>query len=112
MIQIIKTITQPEEVINAFADSKGYQEQIANPDYVSTTNFDGEEDVVTGEGEPTMDNPMTRTEYVSALFDKFALDLFAANADVQIDKELAVIAKAQKAQARQAIAATIATEIK
>ena len=57
---------QPTSVIDNFADDLGYQEQIANPDYVPA-EFDMEtmEETKPAVGEPTVPNNQTREEFVA-----------------------------------------------
>lgn len=135
MKTIIKTITQPEEVIDAFADSKGYQARIKNEDYIPAQGAEEIQDPewempedfneVTGErptvpnpdyipavGEPTIDNPISRVEYVSALFDQFALGLFATKAESDIRKAKNAEAEAEIQAVKEQLAQTITTEIK
>ena len=64
MAKFIKTFEQPDEIITAFADDLGYQEQVINPDYELTVDPDTLES--TDNGEPnTINNPQTRQEFVS-----------------------------------------------
>ena len=58
MSKFIKTFEQPDEVIKAFADDLGYQEQIRNEEYVQA------------EGNETMDDPKGETEEVEGLGDE------------------------------------------
>lgn len=132
---ITKTITQPLEVINTFADRLGYMETVKNPDYVapqgSETIVDPEWeqpadfDPVTGEtlmvpnpdyvpavGEPTMANPQSRVDFVSEKFDEMASDWFAQFARRDAERMVKVQIEETIVQTKAAIKATIATEIK
>lgn len=111
MITITKTITQPEEVINTFADRLGYQSQIPNPDYVAAeldpVTF---KEITPAVGEPTLSNPQTRLEYVSERFDDFVADKFFGQfAERDAIRQKMEEAKAVKTATVEAIKATIVT---
>ena len=129
LITLTKTITQPLEAIEAFADKKGYQSKVPNPDYVEavgsptiddTTQTPDEmgiypqipnPDYVPAVGERIIDNPVTRTQFVSDLFDDFVsrnfFGVFAIDEEKKAREEEAKVA----AEARiQAIKASIKTK--
>lgn len=133
MVKITKTIEQPEEVINTFADRLGYQEMVVNPDYVpaqgSETIQDPEwvkpegfdemvdtipqvpnPDYVPAVGEKMMTNPQSRTDFVSEKFDEFVSEQFFgqfARRDAERDAEQLIRTKVEETKA--AIKASITT---
>jgi hypothetical protein len=100
---ITKTITQPEAVITQFANDLGYQEQVANPDYVSAEyNMETMEETTPAVGEPTIANTQSRLEFVSADCDQFlAKDYFGRFAKRNAER-------AKMAEAKELTEATIA----
>ena len=134
MSKFIKTFEQPDEVIKAFADDLGYQEQIRNEEYVQAEGNEtmddpkGEKEEVEGIGEVPkqvpnpeykpaigeriIDNPKTREQHVSDACDeliavwlmKFAERNALANAQNQVKEGVDIQLKALKA--------SIVTEIK
>lgn len=136
-VTIKKTITQPEAAINAFADSLGYQEVIANESYEPAV---GSKQIVDPEwerpadwevtdeepmvdnpdhvpevGTKTIPNPETRTEFVSRKFDAVAAEWFSQFAE----RDATVAAEAVKKETikqtvegtKAAIKQTISTEM-
>ena len=124
---ITKTITQPEEVINEFADNLGYQTIVTNPNYVpaqgseqivdpawtAPENADPlteappmipNPDHVPAVGEQMIDNPQTRLEFVS---EKFFGQFAKRNAERLKMEEAKAVAK----QTVDAIKATITTKV-
>jgi hypothetical protein len=105
LITINASLTYPLSELEKFADNRGYQSVIANPDYVAT--FDLETGKQTDNGLPqTLPNPETRTEFVKRWFKDQAVTLFAVDfkrdAEAQardMAKQLEEVAKAQLAQA-------------
>lgn len=132
-ITITKTITQPEEVINEFADNLGYQTVVPNPDYVPAqgsemmvdpewTQPEGFDpmtdetpmvpnpDYVPQVGEPTMPNPQSRLEFVSEKFDDFVSDKFFGQfARRNAEREAKALIEERIVQTKEAIKATIVT---
>jgi hypothetical protein len=121
---ISKTITQPVDVINEFADNLGYMSTVSNPDYVPAQGLelmrdpnDPEQMILNPEyvpavGEPTMDNPMSRVEFVSMKFDEMASDWFAQFARRNAERTVREQIEQTVVATKEAIKATIATEIK
>ncbi len=110
MITITKTITQPIEVIEAFADSLGYQSVVANPAYSVT--IDEETREFTSNGEPqTIANSQTKLEYVSERFDAMASKWFAQFSERNARQEAENTIKATVEATEQAIKASISTII-
>lgn len=108
MATITKTINQPDEVINAFADDLGYQEVLPNPAY-SESIVDGQ---IVGNGEPqTIPNPINRTEFVSERFDEVASAWFSqfAERDARLASEGTI--KQTVDATKAAIKSTISTNI-
>ena len=107
-ITITKTITQPQEVIENFADRKGYMSEIHNPAYVVEIDEDGN---MTNNGESvTISNPKTKIEFVSDLFDEFiAKEFFGVFATEDAKKQKMAEAKAAADATVEAIKATIST---
>ena len=107
-ITITKTIVQPTEVIESFADRKGYMSEIHNPAYVVEIDEDGN---MTNNGEAvTLTNPQTKQEYVSELFDEFvAKEFFGVFATEDAKKQKMAEAKAAADATVEAIKATIST---
>lgn len=111
-ITITKTITQPEEVINAFADNLGYQAVVTNPEY-TPAQYDAEtmEIIVPAVGEPTKPNPQTRLQFVSEKFDDLVSDKFFGQfARRDAERLKAEEAKILAQQTVEAIKATIVTK--
>jgi hypothetical protein len=107
-ITITKTITQPEAVINQFANDLGYQEQVANPDYIPAEfNAETMEETKAAVGEPTLPNKQSRTDFVSEKFDEFVAEQFFG----QFAKRNAERLKAEEAKelTKQTVAAIKAT---
>ena len=116
-ITITKTITQPEAIINQFADDLGYQEQVANPDFVPAefTEYmeDGtvNPDYVNPVGEATVPNKQSRTDFVSEKFDEFVAEQFFGQfARRNAERLKAEEAKELTKQTVAAIKATIVTK--
>ena len=111
-ITITKTITQPEAVINQFADDLGYQEQVANPDYVpAERNMETLEEIKPAVGEPTVANTQSRTDFVSERFDEFVAEQFFGQfAKRNAEQAKMVEAKELTKQTVDAIKATIVTQ--
>lgn len=113
MISITKTITQPEEVINAFADDLGYQTVIPNPEYIPAVY----EDVTLVEltpavGEPTIPNPQSRIAFVSDRFDEFVSEKFFGQfAERNARRDAESIIKATVEATKEAVKATITTVV-
>ena len=95
---------QPTSVINNFADDLGYQEQVANPDYVPA-EFDIKtmEETKAAVGEPTVPNDKTREEFVAEKHRDFNAEQFFG----QFAKRNAERAKAEEARelTKQTVAA-------
>ena len=132
---ITKTITQPEEVINEFADNLGYQTIVTNPNYVpaqgseqivdpawtAPENADPlteappmipNPDHVPAVGEQMIDNPQTRLEFVSERFDEFVSEKFFGQFAKRDAERLKMEeAKAVAKQTVDAIKATITTKV-
>jgi len=107
-ITITKTITQPEEVINQFADDLGYQTVVANPDYIPAEyDMDTMEETTPAVGEQTLPNPQSREDFVSEKFDEFVSEKFFG----QFAKRNAERLKAEEAKelTKQTVAAIKAT---
>lgn len=108
MITITKTITQPEEVINQFADDLGYQTVVPNPDYVPAEyNMETFEEITPAVGEPTVPNTQSRVDFVSEQFDEFVSEKFFG----QFAKRNAERIKAEEAKelTKQTVAAIKST---
>lgn len=101
---ITASITYPIADIETFADRRGYQEVIPNPDYV----FD--QDTMQGVGEPTIPNPQTRIEFVKEWFKKEAVKLFAQDIEKAAEREAREMAAQAAAQKKVAIEAAISIE--
>jgi hypothetical protein len=132
-ITITKTITQPEDVINQFADDLGYQTIVVNPDFVEaqgseqivdptweqpadfnpmtdTTPMVPNPDYVPQVGERTMPNPQSRVEFVSEKFDDFVSDKFFGQFARRNAERAALATVEQTVTAtKEAIKATIVT---
>lgn len=110
-ISITKTITQPEEVINAFADRLGYQAQVQNPSHIpAKLNMDTGEILTPAVGDPTVTNTQTKHEFVSERFDDFVSEKFFGQfAEQDAIKQKLQEAKAVKTATVAAIKATIVT---
>jgi hypothetical protein len=133
-LTITKTITQPVDVINDFADSLGYQTIVPNPNYLPAVGNEtiddtsaeqvispagvpvypqiANPDYVPALGEPTMENPQSRLEFVSERFDAFVSEKFfgqfaARNAEKIKLEEAKVLTQATV----EAIKASITTVI-
>jgi len=134
MITITKKITQPEEVINEFADNLGYQTKVENPDHVPAQgsekivdpewvkpdDFDEMNDVppmvdnpdyVPAVGERIIDNPQTRVEFVSEKFDDMAAQWFSQFAERNATREAQATIKATVEATKDAIKGSISTEM-
>lgn len=132
MITITKTITQPEEIINEFADNLGYQSVVKNPDYkpaegseliqdpnwVEPEGFDPvndraplvpNPDYKPAVGEPVITNPQTRIEFVSEMFDEMASTWFSQYAERNARRAAEDTVKQTVAATKQAVKATIST---
>jgi len=105
---ITKTITQPTEAIENFADRKGYMSEIHNPEYVADLDKDGN---VTDNNKPaTIANPQTKQEFVSKLFDEFvAKEFFGVFAEQDAVSAKLAEAEALATSAIEAIKSTIVT---
>jgi hypothetical protein len=110
---LTKTITQPEEVITAFANDLGYQEHVANPDYIPAVQLDEDsEEVTVVVGEPTIANPQTRLEYVSEEFDDFmATEFLGKFAKRNAERAKLDEAKVMTKATIEAIKSTITTKV-
>lgn len=131
-ITITKSITQPEEIVNLFADDLGYQTMVVNPDYVagqgSETMQDPEWeqpedfDPMTGEipqvpnpdyvaqvGEQMIENPMTRSEFVSMKFDEMLTDWLTQFAERNALRAATAHTKEQVKLQKEALKETIVT---
>lgn len=110
MITITKTITQPIEVIEAFADNLGYQSMVANPESVATPN--SETGALEYNDVPrSIANPQTKLEYVSEKFDAMAALWFSQFAEKTARRTAEETVKATVAATESAIRATITTII-
>lgn len=97
-ITLTASITYPLAEIEKFANNRGYQEVVANPAYVVTTNEDG---TITDNGEPrTIPNTQTRIEFVKEWYKKQAVEMFSIDykrtAEVEAKKAADVAAQAAK----------------
>lgn len=131
-ITITKTITQPEEVVNLFADDLGYQTMVVNPDYVAgqgsptmqdpdwvqPEDFDlmTEEipqvpnpDYVAEVGERMIENPQSRADFVSDKFDEMLIDWLTQFAERNAVREATRLAKEQVVARKGELKATIVT---
>lgn len=97
-ITITKEITQPEEMIDYFADRLGYAEVLSNP------AFDDDPTQP-----PTIPNPLNRLEYVSDRFDVMVSEWFMQFAEKEAKQAAVTAAKAQVDTEREALKATIVT---
>lgn len=125
-ITLTASITYPVENIEKFADNRGYQGKVKNPDYVPPVGkeFLVEEDGVTPQvdadgnfvvnpeyvpavGTSMIDNPQTRIEFVKEWFKAQAVELFAVDfkKDAQIQGQEVV--KKIEAEARRQLADAI-----
>lgn len=134
MIQITKTITQPLEVIEDFADKLGYPVKVINDDYVAPVgspqiqdptwvqpdDFDpitdaipmiDNPDHVPAVGTPTVDNPLSKKEWVSLKFDEMAAKWFSQFAERDALKAAQAQAKVVAEQTEQAVRASINTQM-
>jgi len=133
-VSITKTITQPEEVINEFADNLGYQSKIENPDHVPAqgaekiidpewvkpADFNEMEDMpqmidnpdyVPAVGERIIDNPQTRVEFVSEKFDDMAALWFSQFAERNATRAAKETIKQTVEATKTAIRETITTKM-
>tara|TARA_R110000782_G_scaffold218580_1_gene305967 strand:- start:93 stop:443 length:351 start_codon:yes stop_codon:yes gene_type:complete len=110
---ITKTITQPEAVITQFANDLGYQEQVANPDYVPA-EYDTEtmEETTPAVGEPTIANTDTRLQFVKDKFDDFvSKEFFGQFAKRNVERAKMAEAKELTEATIAAIKSTITTKV-
>lgn len=110
MITITKTITQPIEAIEAFADNFGYQTVIANPAFAVVMDEVSGEPVSNGEPQ-TIPNPQTKLEYVSERFDDMATKWFSQFAERTARQDAESTVMATVAATEAAIRSTINTTI-
>jgi len=105
LITLTATITYPTEQIEKFADNRGYQTVIANPD--ATTSVDTETGVITTIGEPTIPNPETRIDFVKRWFKDQAVTMFAVDFKRDAEKQGQEMAKQIEAGAKEQLAQAI-----
>ena len=103
---------QPTSVIDNFADELGYQEQIANPDFVpAERDMETMEETKPAVGEPTVPNNQTREEFVAEKHRDFnAEQFFGQFAKRNAERLKAEEAKELTKQTVAAIKATIVTK--
>ena len=99
-ITINKSITQPEEVINEFADNLGYQAKVVDPNWSGDPTVDSPE---------VIDNPKSRTEFVSELFDDTASGWFSQFAERNARKSAEETIKQTVEATKSAVKQTITT---
>lgn len=104
-MKITKSIEQPIEVIEEFADNLGYQSVIHNPGYFPAV---GDTPAV---GTPTLPNPETKLEFVSRKFDENATAFFGQFAEREARRASESTIAATVDATKAAIAATITTVI-
>jgi hypothetical protein len=112
-LTLTKTITQPEEVITAFANDLSYQEHVANPKYVPAEHDPKTfEETKAATGEPTVPNTQSRLEFVSEKFDDFVAEEFLGKfAKRNAEQTKMEEAKAVTQATITAIKSTITTKI-
>lgn len=128
-ITLAASLTYPLADIEKFADNRGYQAKVQNPDYIpaqgseflydeAQLNFILDElgnpvpnpDYIPAVGENIIDNPQTRVEFVKEWFKREAVDLFAVDFKREAQKQAQEIAGQIEQQAKEALAQAITIE--
>lgn len=125
-ITLTASITYPIENIEKFADNRGYQGKVKNPDYVPAVGkeFLVEEDGITPQvddegnfvknpeyvpavGENMIDNPETRVEFVKKWFKAQAVELFAVDFKKDAQRQAAQMVETIENEAKKQLADAI-----
>jgi hypothetical protein len=101
-LKLTKTITQPEAVINAFANDLGYQEKVQDPNYTVKDEMDTP---------PIVDNPQSRIEFVSDKFDELTVEWLSKFAERNLRKVTEDSIRENMVLAKTEIKKTLSTEI-
>lgn len=134
LITITASLTYPLLELEKFADNRGYQTVVANPNYlpasgsetiddttaakVESTSMPGvmvypqipNPDYVAEVGTPTVPNPKTRIDFVKEWFKGQSVTLFAVDYKKDAEAQAREMAKQMEEGAREALAQAITIE--
>lgn len=100
---ITATLTYPTANMEEFAVLLGYQEMVANPDYVPAVLDADLNEVAPAVGEPTIPNPESKVDFAKRKFKEHSVAYFTQFAERDAEKAAKVAAQEQIATLKASV---------